>query len=101
MNILHVIGLYIRIQENPYKEVVPRTFIFAGKAAPGYYMAKLIIRFINAVASVVNNDPKVNGRLKIVFYLITEYHWQKIFFQRVIFLNKFLPQERKQVEQGT
>ena len=67
LNILHVIALFIRIQENPYKEVVPRTFIFAGKAAPGYYMAKLIIRFINAVATIVNNDPKVNGRLKVVF----------------------------------
>jgi glycogen phosphorylase len=67
MNILHVVGLYTRIQQNPNIEMVPRTFIFGGKAAPGYYMAKLIIRLINAVGHVVNNDKVVAGRIKVVF----------------------------------
>ncbi|MCB1141803.1 MAG: glycogen/starch/alpha-glucan phosphorylase [Leptospiraceae bacterium] len=67
LNILHVVGLYTRIQQNPALEIVPRTFIFGGKAAPGYFMAKLIIRFINAVADVVNNDKNVDGRIKVVF----------------------------------
>ncbi|HNO24534.1 MAG TPA: glycogen/starch/alpha-glucan phosphorylase [Leptospiraceae bacterium] len=67
LNILHVVGLYTRIQREPGMNLTPRTFIFGGKAAPGYYMAKLIIRFINAVANVVNNDKKVDGRIKVVF----------------------------------
>jgi len=67
LNILHVVGLYTRIQREPGMNLTPRTFIFGGKAAPGYYMAKLIIKFINAVANVVNNDKKVDGRIKVVF----------------------------------
>ena len=68
LNIFHVITLYNRIRKHPRKEVVPRTFIFGGKAAPGYFMAKLIIKLINSVADVVNNDPAVKGRLKVVFF---------------------------------
>ena len=68
LNIFHVITLYNRIRKHPRKEVVPRTFIFGGKAAPGYFMAKLIIKLINSVADVVNSDPAVKGRLKVVFF---------------------------------
>ena len=67
MNVLHVITLYNRMVQNPGDHVVPRTVIFGGKAAPGYAMAKLVIKLTNAVADVVNNDPIVAGRLKVVF----------------------------------
>ena len=67
LNVLHVITLYNRIKDNPSKDFVPRTVIFAGKAAPGYYMAKLIIKLINSVADVVNSDPKVRDVLKVLF----------------------------------
>ncbi len=68
LNVLHIITLYNRIKRDPQTEITPRTFIFCGKAAPGYYMAKLIIKLINSVAEVVNADPDVAGRLKVVFF---------------------------------
>ena len=67
LNILHVIALYHRLRSEPNVEMQPRTFIFGGKAAPGYHIAKLIIRLITAVADVVNRDPAVRDRLKVVF----------------------------------
>jgi starch phosphorylase len=67
LNLLHIITLYDRIKRDPNIEIVPRAFIFGGKAAPGYFMAKLIIKFINAVGEVVNNDADVRDRLKVVF----------------------------------
>ncbi|WP_303902685.1 glycogen/starch/alpha-glucan phosphorylase [Thiohalomonas denitrificans] len=67
LNILHVISLYNRIKQNPEIAMTSRTVIFGGKAAPGYYQAKLIIRLINGVGEVVNNDHDVAGRLKVVF----------------------------------
>ena len=67
LSVLHVIDLYRRILEEPGLDVAPRTFIFGGKAAPGYWMAKLIIKLINSVAAVVNNDPLVRGLIRVVF----------------------------------
>jgi starch phosphorylase len=67
LNVLHIITLYNRIKENPDWQFVPRTYIFSGKAAPAYSFAKLVIRLINAVGEVVNNDPAVGDRLKVVF----------------------------------
>lgn len=67
LNILHVISLYHRLKKNPSLDVVPRTFIFGGKAAPGYHLAKLMIKLINSVADIIDHDPDVNGRLKVVF----------------------------------
>lgn len=67
LNILHIITLYKRLKSNPDQEIVPRTFVFAGKAAPGYTMAKLMIKMINSVADIINHDPDVRDRLKVVF----------------------------------
>ncbi len=67
LNILHVIHLYLQLKNNPDLEIPPRTFVFGGKAAPGYFMAKLIIKLINAVGDVVNRDPHIGDRLKVVF----------------------------------
>lgn len=67
LNVLHIITLYNRIRNNPGESHVPRTIIIAGKAAPGYYMAKLIIKLVNAVAAMVNGDPQVGSNLKVVF----------------------------------
>jgi starch phosphorylase len=67
LNILHVIALYHRLRCEPDADIQPRTVIFGGKAAPGYHLAKLIIKLIHSVADVVNRDPAVRGRLKVVF----------------------------------
>jgi starch phosphorylase len=67
LDALHVIALYRRIKSNPDAPFVPRTVFFGGKAAPGYYMAKLIIKFINSIADVVNHDPQIKGKLMVVF----------------------------------
>ena len=67
LNILHIIGLYNQLKMNPGLDMIPRTFIFGAKAAAGYRRAKLIIKLINAVADVVNNDTSINGKIKVVF----------------------------------
>lgn len=67
LKVLHIIALYHRIKSNPHKSVVPRTFLFGGKAAPGYFMAKLIIKLINSVGDVVNSDPDTREHLRVVF----------------------------------
>ena len=67
LNILHIIYLYHELKKNPDMDFYPTTFIFGGKAAPGYFRAKAIIKLANEVARVVNNDPDVNEKLKVVF----------------------------------
>jgi starch phosphorylase len=67
LNVLHIITLYHRLKSNPSLAITPRTFVFGGKAAPGYGIAKLMIRLINGVGDVVNRDPDVGGRLKVAF----------------------------------
>ncbi len=67
LNLLHVVALYLRIKNQPDLPMVPRTCIFGGKAAPAYAVAKLIIKLINSVAAVVNVDPQVKDKLKVVF----------------------------------
>jgi starch phosphorylase len=67
LNVMHVISLFNRIKDNPSADITPRTVLFGGKAAPGYYQAKLIIRLINEVARVVNADADVAGRLRVAF----------------------------------
>jgi starch phosphorylase len=67
LNVLHIITLYNRIKHDRNIDIVPRTFIFGGKAAPGYFMAKLIIKLINSVGEVLNKDPDLRDRLKVVF----------------------------------
>jgi len=68
LQLLHIVTLYQRIKRDPQAEVTPRTFIFGGKAAPGYHLAKLIIKLITSVGELVNRDPEVAGRLKVVFF---------------------------------
>jgi len=67
LNALRIVVLYNRLRENPNLEMTPRTFFFAGKAAPAYQFAKLIIKFINNLAGTIDRDPAVRGRLKVLF----------------------------------
>ncbi|HHB76118.1 MAG TPA: glycogen/starch/alpha-glucan phosphorylase [Desulfobulbus sp.] len=67
LNVLHIITLYNRIKANPNLEITPRIFLFGGKAAPGYFMAKRIIKLINSVAEVINKDPDIRDRIKVFF----------------------------------
>ena len=67
MNALHILHLYNRLLEDPHLQMNPRTFIFAGKAAPGYYLAKKVIKLINVLANKINNDKRIGGKLKVVF----------------------------------
>jgi starch phosphorylase len=68
LNLLHILTLYNRIKHHSDTDLTPRTFVFGGKAAPGYFMAKLIIKLITSVGDVINNDPQANGLLRVVFF---------------------------------
>lgn len=67
LNVLHIIDLYFKVKDNPNLDIVPRTFIFGAKSASGYRRAKNIIKLINAVGEVINNDISINGKIKVVF----------------------------------
>lgn len=78
LNILHVMYLYNQIKEHPEMEFYPRTFIFGAKASAGYHIAKLIIKLINNVGEVINNDPTIEGKIKVVFiedYRVSNAEW--------------------------
>ena len=68
LNALHILALYLRLKRDPKAEIPARTFIFGGKSAPGYFMAKRIIRLITGIGELLNRDPDVNNRLKVVFF---------------------------------
>ena len=68
LNVLHILSLYLRLKRDPQADVPPRTFIFGGKAAPGYDMAKLIIKLIHSAADIINHDPATSERLRVVFF---------------------------------
>ena len=67
LSVLHIIALYNRLKQNPNADITPRAYIFGGKAAPGYFMAKRIIKLINAVGETINNDPDVNRFMRVAF----------------------------------
>src|SRR5262249_56347954 len=67
LNVMRIIHDYLSLVEDQIEPPVPRTYVFAGKAAPGYWAAKQIIKLINNVSQVINNDPRVRGQIKVVF----------------------------------
>ncbi|MDE7078581.1 MAG: glycogen/starch/alpha-glucan phosphorylase [Clostridia bacterium] len=67
LNALHILDLYYRLKQNPDLDINPRTFIFGAKAAPSYYMAKQIIRLIHSLGNLINNDPDIKGKIKVVY----------------------------------
>ena len=67
LNALRIVVLYNRLRQDPGLDMHPRTFLFSGKAAPAYWLAKVIIKFINSLAAIIDSDPAVRGRLKVIF----------------------------------
>uniref|UniRef100_A0A8B9LN70 Alpha-1,4 glucan phosphorylase n=1 Tax=Astyanax mexicanus TaxID=7994 RepID=A0A8B9LN70_ASTMX len=98
LNCLHIITYYNRIKKDPNKKFVPRTIMIGGKAAPGYHMAKMIIKLITSVGNVVNNDPVVGDRLKVIFlenYRVSlaekgEHFWSSVQQSKTVCGNKYI-----------
>jgi starch phosphorylase len=78
LNALRIIVCYNRLRAHPKLEMMPRTFFFAGKAAPAYQLAKLIIKFINNLAATIDGDPIVRGRMKVCSYRNTMFRWRNV-----------------------
>lgn len=95
LNILHVMHLYNELKEHPELDFYPRTFIFGAKAAAGYRNAKLTIKLINSVADVVNNDPAINGKIKVVFIENYNVSNAEIILRQQMSPSRSLPQVRK------
>lgn len=89
LNIFQVYDLYQQLKQNPNKDFTPTTYIYGAKAAPGYKVAKGIIRLINDVAQIVNGDSDVKDKLKVVLLKIIELQLQKKYSLLLIFQNKF------------
>merc|ERR1739838_366226 len=98
LNILHVITMYNRIKANPHKKWVPRTVMIGGKAAPGYYMAKQIIKLFNYIADKVNNDPDVGSKLKVVYLENYKVSLAEMIMPAADCLNRSVPLEPKHPE---
>ena len=95
LNVLHIATLYNRLKRQPGLDLTPRTFIFGGKAAPGYSMAKLIIKLINSVAEVVNNDPDVQDCLMVEFFPDFNVKNGQIIYPAADLSEQILPPARK------
>ena len=100
LNALHILALYIQIKNGTLKDVTPRTFLFGGKAAPGYKMAKLMIKLVCTVAELVNSDPEIRKLLHVVFVPDYSVSVGRGFIPRPTCPSRFLPQARKRPERG-
>ena len=95
LNAFHILDLYYRLKENPNLDMVNRTFILGGKAAPGYDRAKGIIKYINEIKELINNDKEIDGKIKVVFVTNYGVSYGESYLLQLIFQNKFLQQVKK------
>lgn len=95
LNAFGILDLYFRLKENPEIDIVPRTSIFGAKVATGYIRAKGIIKFINEIGKLINNDPQVMEKIKVVFVQNYRVSYGERYFLQQIFLSKFLQHVKK------